>query len=145
MPGQFWAIPLRDGSYACGRVVQSAASRPGASRVLFLAGLLDWHGLAEPDASSIAGAKCIRQAKTHIKCIKETGGAILGIRPLELDGISPLLFRSGLGEEQGWVMKGLDYVRKVATRDKDLPQLSIWGYLFIRELAVHHFLTQHES
>src|SRR6476660_9537596 len=54
--GQFWAIPLSDGRFACGRVVELRVRDDGTrdSRG-FLAGLLDWVGSSNPTSDSIAG------------------------------------------------------------------------------------------
>ena len=82
-PGQFWGIPLEHGRYACGRVLGTVPD----SRRLFVAGLLDWCALRPPDEVSIAGRPVLEQGRAHIKTITENGGAILGCRPLDLDGI----------------------------------------------------------
>lgn len=82
-PGQFWAIPLQNGEFACGRVLGLKSD----SRRLFVAGLLDWSSNVPPDAFSIAGRKVIEQGQAHIKTITETGGTVLGWRSLESDGL----------------------------------------------------------
>lgn len=143
--GEFWAIPLRDGTFAAGRVMQATPRRPEASRVIFLAGLMDWHGESLPTSESLAQSKCIAQGKTHIKCIHATGGSILGIRPLELDKLKPQKSLSGLGEPEGLVMRGLDHVRRAAFFDRYLPQLSVWGIEYPRSLAENKFLSSNES
>ena len=92
--GQFWAVPLSDGRFACGRVITLAQGGGKPDLRCFLAGLLDWVGSSPPTADSIAGRRTIKQGGAHIKAIVHTGGAILGSRPLELDGIQPDLFLS---------------------------------------------------
>src|SRR6476661_4005553 len=53
--GQFWALPLSDGRYGCGRVMAVPAF--GAKdRVGFVAGLAGWIGSEPPTEATIAGA-----------------------------------------------------------------------------------------
>jgi hypothetical protein len=62
---------------------------PGyGSRTGFLAGLLDWIGADPPTAESIAGAALLEVGHAHIDAISDEGGAILGERPLEADGLT---------------------------------------------------------
>ena len=96
-PGQFWALPLSDGRYGCGRVMVVPAFGP-KDRVNFVAGLAGWIGSELPTEDSIAGAPVLLQAKTHIDAIAKTGGSVLGIRSLELDrlvAIDPYDYRVG--------------------------------------------------
>ena len=88
-PGQFWALPLSDGRYGCGRVMVVPAFGP-KDRVHFVAGLAGWIGSGLPTEDSIAGAPVLEQAKVHIETIAKTGGSVLGIRPLELDRLVPI-------------------------------------------------------
>src|SRR4029453_16833845 len=84
--GQFWALPLSDGRYGCGRVMAVPAF--GAKdRVGSVAGLAGWIGSEPPTEAAIAGAPGLLQAKAHFETISKTGGSVLGIRPLELDGL----------------------------------------------------------
>ena len=73
-PGQFWAVPLSDGRFACGYVVSLDPSR----RVGFRAGLTDWVGTAKPTAADLRGHRVIEQGDAHLKTITEQGGEILG-------------------------------------------------------------------
>lgn len=141
-PGQYWGVPLKDGSFACGRVLQPAASYAGASRVMFYGALLDWHGPQPPTGDSIAGAKCIAQGKIHVKSLSSFGTQILGLRPLELDGISPTRVLSGLGDPGGMVMLGIEPLCARETADAELPPQSLWGVGYIRALAEHVFLSE---
>jgi len=144
-PGEFWSVPLTDGSYSCGRVIQVASNVPGASRVIFLAGLLDWRSRAPPSIESIAGAKCVAQGKAHIKTIKETGGSVLGMRLLELDGIGPWEFRGATGHPHGYISCGLEPLRGQVEEDSNLPILTIWGFAYIRAMAEHRFLPKSDG
>jgi hypothetical protein len=79
-PGQFWAVPLTDGWFACGRVLDIKRRDDGDrdARYLnnraFLAGLLDWTGDEPPTADSIAGAKLVDQGQAHVRTFQRTGG-----------------------------------------------------------------------
>lgn len=84
--GQYWALPLRGGRFACGRVLAVPAFGP-RDRVGAVIGLMDWLGPQPPDAEQIAGHQLLEQAKSRFEAISETGGQVLGLRPLELDGL----------------------------------------------------------
>ena len=88
-PGDFWAIPLRNGRFACGRVVEHLPKDWPGARVSFLGGLLNWEGSSEPTFDLIAGASFIAQGVMHILSIKTTGSAILGHRDLASDSLGP--------------------------------------------------------
>jgi hypothetical protein len=50
--------------------------------------LAGWIGSEPPTEATVAGAPVLLlQAKAHFETISETGGSVLGIRPLELDGL----------------------------------------------------------
>jgi len=139
LPGQFWGIPLSDGTFGCGRVIELKAARVVGARVSFLAAVMDWHGDKPPTADSIAGAKCLAQGKAHLKSITETGGSILGYRPLALDNIEPWEFRGAEFHVNSYVHKGLQPLRPQQPEDNCLPVLSIWGYHVPMVIAERHF------
>src|SRR5262249_32527133 len=58
-PGQFWSIPLDNGRFACGRVIQLRIENGMRDSRLFLAGLMDWWGRKPPTAERIAGCGVI--------------------------------------------------------------------------------------
>src|SRR5882672_1948662 len=87
IPGQFWSIPLSDGRFACGRVLGVERDLEYGSRTVFLGALLDWVGPAPPTSESIAGSKALDIGSMHALSIGESGGEILGERPLGLDGL----------------------------------------------------------
>jgi hypothetical protein len=91
--GQFWALPLSDGSFGCARAIEVPPSEIRTSRMEFLGGVLDWHSTQLPTCDSIAVATCLKQGHAHIRAITRTGGEILGFRDLAADGIEPWLFR----------------------------------------------------
>ena len=81
--GQFWAVPLSDGRFGCGRVLHvPGPSEPGPSLYLntriFLAGLMDWSGDEPPTAQAIAGYKLLEQGRVHVAAITDAGSKILG-------------------------------------------------------------------
>jgi hypothetical protein len=86
--GQFWAIPLSDGRFGCGRVLYVPdPSDPQPSLYLntriFLAGLMDWSGDEPPTSQGIAGCKLLEQGRVHVVATTDTGSKILGQRDLE--------------------------------------------------------------
>lgn len=141
IPGQFWAIPLMNGQFACGRVIQVTKLYEGLpTKSLFLAGLMNWLGEAPPNSEDIAGKKTIFQGVAHIKTIHETGleEMITGFRPLELDSIEVDYFRSqeGYHPEHCKLIKGLNELRPITKSEwEKYPTLGIWGTEFIRALA----------
>lgn len=85
-PGQYWAIPLADGRFACGRVMTVPAWGK-SDRIGLVVGLTDWVGDHPPTGEDIKGAPLLAQAATRFEAIANTGGAILGTRPLDADGL----------------------------------------------------------
>lgn len=120
-PGDFWAIPLVDGSYACGRVLQLPPPGTPGGKVQFFGGLLDWHGHAMPDSASLAGARLAEQGVMHLHSITRIGGNVLGNRSLTDDGIVPDLAIHGTD-----ILRGYDLVRPM--RRGDLGVLPVWGW-----------------
>jgi hypothetical protein len=147
-PGQFWAVPLSDGRFACGRVLD-VPHEPDVhvlvSTKTFLAGLLDWVGDAPPTAGSIAGAGLFAQGFAHIKAITTTGGEVLGQRDLEADDIVPAAWRSHEGGGTVWVYEGARRLRAATAADRALPLMTTWGYSVISVMAEGAFATGAES
>ena len=136
--GQFWTVPLSDGRFACGRVLDVPKSGdlhvPANSR-MFLAGLLDWVGSQPPTVESIAGASLIEQGFAHIKAILTTGGQVLGCRDLDGDGIVPAAWRSHEAGGTVWVYEGARRLQPATAADRGLPLMSTWGYSVLQLLA----------
>jgi hypothetical protein len=107
-PGQFWAVPLSDGRFACGRVMDPTS--PIAPRAMFVAGLMDWVGDAAPTEQDLVGRRVLAQGHAHIKAITELGGEVLGCRELESDGL------------------------RVDPAD---DSMSTWGFNYLARLAEH--------
>jgi hypothetical protein len=85
--GDYSSIPLSDGRWACGRVLDHSPKRSAGSTVMFLGALLDWVGDHPPDAESIAGAVVRDVGFAHVKSIQASAGALLWNRQLDLEGI----------------------------------------------------------
>ena len=145
IPGQFWALPLSNGLFACGRVIQLAPAGMMGARVSFLGALLDWVASSPPTSTAIAGASCVAQGHFHIKAITETGGELLGHRLLDLDGIRPWLFRGAYGWQNSSVQEGFVPIRPQTLADDKLPVFSTWGYNVIREIAEARFVKKNRS
>lgn len=135
IPGQFWPIPLDNGDFACGRVIEIEPN----SRRTFLAGLMNWIGNNQPTAEDLKGCKTLKQLDVHIKTIHETAldGYIIGYRSLELDGIEANYFISQLvHDENCMLMKGYKVLRQATEQEADkYNTLSAGGYMFIKCLA----------
>ena len=56
-------------------------------RIGFVAGLMDWSGDHPPTGDDLAGKSVLEQAATFFEAISNTGGEVLGERPLELDSL----------------------------------------------------------
>ena len=135
-PGDFWGIPLEDGRWACGRVLQNMPKGMAGARVGFLGGLLDWVDASPPTAESIAGRPVVEQGIMHVLAITSTGGAILGTRSLDLDNTGPLLCTLN-----DMVSVGLTPVRKWTVQDRgSAPALGWWGYDIIQVRANRRFV-----
>jgi hypothetical protein len=133
-PGDFWSIPLQEGGFGCGRVLEHMPKGMPGARVGFLAALLDWRGETPPSAAGIAGAKALEQGLLHILGITQTGGAVLGNRPLSLDALEAWVFVNG-----NVVQRGFTPLRPWRRGDAQaLPSLSWWGYDVIQILANKH-------
>jgi hypothetical protein len=141
LPGQFWAVPLSNGRFACGRVLASSRGsndewvlRP--SRVMFFAALMDWIGDREPQGDDLAGSHVVAQGVAHIKTIQETGGMVLGHRDLSLDGVRGLRVVTHRAGGAVYVYEGPHRLRPASREEAaQLPTMSTWGYMYIRYLA----------
>ena len=144
LPGQFWSIPLRDGRFACGRVLELRYQDGKKDRRCFLAGLMDWVGPEEPKGCDIAGSEILDHGQVHVKTISENLGQILGCRPLETDElVVPLSLTESASSPGCRVCRGYE-IFDIATREERaaLPTFSGWGYAVIVMLAEHHFGAQ---
>jgi hypothetical protein len=135
-PGDYWAVPLADGSFACGRVLQTEGDHlPTPSRTFF-GGLHAWLGTSAPTSEQVAGATFVDFGIMHIRAIVRVGERVLGNRPLEADGIELPLMLDAHGGPTARVVRGAQTLR-TARREEwgTLPVLGFWGYDFIQTLA----------
>jgi hypothetical protein len=129
--GDFFSIPLSNGMYACGRVVECMPKGMPGAGVGFLGGVMNWRGSSAPTADAISRAAFLAQGIMHIKTILTTGGTILGNRSLELDGLDTFTFIAG-----ATIKKGFTPVRSWRLEDNNtLPSLSWWGYDIAEAIA----------
>ena len=137
--GDFWAIPLESGRFACGRVMGRWPAAYKGAKKGFLAALLDWTGSEHPTFESIAGAKVLIEGGSHIKAILEFGGQILGNRPLELDGLEPALYIEYPDNKIAQLWRGMEVLRPATNKEtRRLKTLSIFGFAFLHSYANHH-------
>jgi hypothetical protein len=140
-PGQFWTIPLSDGRFACGRVLQLGGSEIPVKSRSFFGGLHSWVAKEAPTADTIAGASFLAFGAMHIRAITQIGGKVLGERPL--NGFTMPTLLSAMGGPDTKLLAGADAVRKAKRSEwGTLPVLGFWGYDHIRNLAEHR-LVQH--
>ena len=85
--GQFWSIPLPDGSFGAGCVVGLHLRNGKTSSRAFIAGVVAWHGDSPPTADALGGKKIFQYAFAHIKTIIESGGQIIGKANIMLDDL----------------------------------------------------------
>lgn len=116
LPGDYWAVPLRDGRFAAGRVLFRPAFGP-SDRVGVAVALLDWLGNEPPTDEDIAGRSVLCWALTRWEAISKTGGQVLGHRPLAEDGIEAPRLTLAVGEKS-----------------------SVWAWHTIVKRAEAHFL-----
>ena len=139
-PGQFWAVPLKDGRFAFGRVLQVGGDMiPTPSRGFF-GGLHAWTGMEKPTEASIAGSALLHVGVMHIRAIVSLGGEILGCRSLALDSIAAPILLSAMGGPGTMVLQGATSVRPAKLEEWGrFPVLGYWGWDFIQALANKEF------
>lgn len=110
-PGDFWAIPTRRGGwYCCGRVLAVDVQEVATSRSLIV-GLLDWCEPDPPTSDRIVGCIVLDYGVVHIKTVRETGGVLLGHRPLDADGgLEVLLGGHAVNDCPVWGYKSIEGV-----------------------------------
>lgn len=140
--GEFWAVPLPDGRFACGRILQLQGSEIPTPSQAYFGGLQNWVGKNLPTSESIAGSEIIAFGVMHIKAITELGGEVLGYRTLEFDKIKLPTLLSALGGPSTKVLCGANAIRNAARVEwGKWPVLEFWGCDFIVQVAVEHFVN----
>ena len=131
-PGQFWSITLQNGLFACGRVLQLKISNGKQDSRAFLAGLLSWSDNEPPTFDSIEGAALLNHGSAHIKTISENKGAILGMRPLEIDGIEVPLSLDQAPCPKCMLRRGYEILRPATQEEQEKLEVFLtWGYKVI--------------
>jgi hypothetical protein len=141
--GQFWALPLSNGQYACGRVlhVPGKADSLYLNARIFLAGLMDWSASRPPTSEAIAGRHILAQGRMHVGAIRDTGSLIIGQRDLELDRLTGLREISHRAGGTVWLYQGGRQLRPATEEERrTLPVMSVWGRQVIQLLAEKHFV-----
>lgn len=138
--GDFYFIPLSDGSYACGRIL-AFQKKNGRKTQRVLVGLHDWSGKQHPTHSDIHESPIIEQGVMHINSINQVGGNIIGCKALEEDGLKPLL-----QFEAGCLLDGFENLGKLPTEDyKKYSRRATYGLDVIRILAEKNFVKNEET
>jgi hypothetical protein len=131
LPGQFWSIPLADGRFGCGRVLQLNGDQIPTPMRSFLGGLHHWVSSSPPDVSSPLGCDFVAFGIMHIKAITKTGGFVLGQRSLESDKIEIPLLLHGTD-----IVRGAQSLRPAQPDEiRQLLRLGYWGFDYIQTLA----------
>jgi hypothetical protein len=100
---QFWPIPLSNGIFACGIVLDLVDGRKNE----FLAGLVNWSGSKEPKSEDIVGLGVVDQGIGHINMIQEGYGWITGVLPPGTKPPSSLLWTEHLHGSEWGLYRGL--------------------------------------
>ena len=137
--GQIISIPLSNGTYACGRVLQVQSG----SRTAFLVSLMDWNSPSPPNSNTISNSNILNHGQVHIKSIIESGSEIVGHRELALDEIEiPLTLDSSPDTKcllrQGFTTLGY----ASAEQRKNLKVFSTWGYSVLKNLAERTYVPK---
>ena len=142
--GQYWDIPLSNGQFACGRVLQFYFQNGKRHSRTFLAGLLDWCGDESPTSTTIAGCQLLQQGGVHVRTIGWNQGAIRGWRSLDDDGLEPLLELSQVVMNNDCMLqRGFETVRPATLREKKMLHVfSGWGFEIIKLLAEDYFVKK---
>ena len=83
--GDYWVVPLSDGSFGACLVTDLKRSGPGALSSMVV-GVVDWRGDAEPAAADLAGRRVLAQGLTRVEVFTEGGAQILGNSQATLRG-----------------------------------------------------------
>ena len=141
--GQFWAVPLSDGRFGCGRVLD--VPRIGDLHVPATRGC-SWPACStgsvrgRPRTSRSLARQLDAQGFAHIKTILTTGGELLGWRDLAADRIVPAAWRSHEAGGTVWVYEGARRIRPATAEDRELPVMGTWGYSVLKLLAEQQFV-----
>ena len=143
VPGQFWSVDMSDGRFACGRVLQLGGEENPSPARAFFGGLHDWVDTDPPTVDSHLGSRFIQYGLMHIDAITQSGSALLGVRPLDADGIVLPQLLSAMGGPGTKILCGAAHVRDAQPNEwGTLPVLGYWGTDFIVTLADYHLAAR---
>ena len=138
--GMIWDIPLRDGSYACGRVIHVEGKLRKKRPFQFWGALLRWHSSDLPTPNAIAGAPVLWQGDFNLRSLAGSDSRIRGLLALESDNlVIPPILTSLLNGE---VMIGYEEARRATDEEfRTLPNKTVWvDNECFREVAEDVFL-----
>ncbi|MDF1763846.1 MAG: hypothetical protein P1U57_10585 [Oleibacter sp.] len=141
--GQIMSIPLSDGSYACGRILQLKVEGEKRDSRMFIAGLMDWHGNEPPCSEAISGTKILAHGQVHVKTVKECGAEIVGYLDLGEDNTQiPLSLDQSPGRNCR-LRRGYDLLDPASDSEQStLHVFSTWGFKVMKNLAEKHYVEQ---
>lgn len=134
--GHFWPIQLDNGRFAAGIVLET-----DKSRVVFLAGLLNWSSDDPPTAPAISNAEILSAGQLHIKSIASCGGAITGQVEAGCKAVERPYFRFAGAR----LYHGLTDTGPLPKTSAHLPALTTWGFNVPVILANKHLGTGSQS
>jgi len=136
-PGSFWDIPLENGYYGAGIVLERCPRQRQGHTRMFLAGLLDWIGKDIPTERDILSTGVAAQGFAHLYAVTKNKGMIRGCIDLSRTAIKPGIWRdSHVGPDvrlrRGYTDLGPS---RAEANWQELPVASTWGYGVIVVLA----------
>ncbi len=133
-PGHYWAIPLDDGRYGCGVVVETdGVDVPGG----VMAALLEWSGDQPPTNDDIDHVnQVLHHGIMGIKAITDCGDLVRGQRDLVRYPIELPETVSHRGGGTVWVLRGTRRVREATKEEaRDMPAQSTLGFRVLQVRA----------
>jgi hypothetical protein len=113
--GDYWAVPLPDGSFGACQVSDLKRSGVGALKTLVV-GVIDWRGNAEPTVPELAGRRILAQGLTRIEMFTKGGAQVIGSTNATVHGpeLKSAFRDHGVGTvTEVWGWKAID--RRVST------------------------------
>src|SRR5438093_8162699 len=95
--GDYWTVPLSDGTFGCLQVTELQQSGPGSLKTL-VAGVVDWRDAMPPSQSDLVGRRVLEQGLTRIEAFTEVGSRVIGNTITSTGGVrSPRLLSESFG------------------------------------------------
>lgn len=145
--GDVWALPLSDGTFAAAVVLATTAEDPhpdsGNGSRIFEAGLLDWHGLAQPDVKDLDKVQILEWGSVHIRAIQSAGGGIFG-RLANVDRLNKIFLKQPRDGQWAAKANGLPDPTISPSDAARLPEIPTYGFGYLTARA-EHLLVQRSS